>query len=373
MSPLTRIALVAALETFAACVPDSATDVEATATAVSAITDPTCPEWGCGMNSPTLADGMVFDELDTAGALDRHGIKIVSASQFGKPVQIKIDRHFITAIALDGSGFVYEHGGLIGTTIELDKGGMSYGLRIDDVQEQSLRFWAGDTREFVPFYRILVRLPNDNEFKAPICKPDLPDEIWGPVMHYAIAFTGDRYDPPSKRVVDAPRGTTWFNLACAGTATAKMHLVRHTNAGAWTASTWVPGNDVLDPGAPFHTAVAQRQAMLKMYAADYCGDGTAYTVDGTPLLYLDEKRWYVPPAPVPPLGIAADGSLTPLGAKVEALWTAAGALCLTTPRMVAPGAVACAATLPQCTSARVRAWAVKPEKAHLISAIPPGP
>jgi hypothetical protein len=384
MSPLTRIALVAALETAAACSLGCVIDApspaigsagDSTATAVAAITDPTCPDWGCGMNSPTLADGVAFDELDSAGAPDRAGIKIVSARQFGKPVQIKIVRHFITAVALDGSGTVFEHGNLVGTVIELDKGGTSYGLKIDDVQEQSLAFWAGDTGEFVPFYRILVRLPLDNAFKAPICKPSLPDAVWGPVEHYAIAFTGDRYEPVRKRVADAGRGTTWFNLACAGTATAKMHLVRHTNAGAWTLATWDPSKDVLDPGAPFRTRVAQRQAMLKMYAADYCGDGTAYTVDGRPLLYDDENHWYAPPPPVPPLGIAADGSLTPAGAAIEALWTAEGAACLTTPRMVRRSAVTCAsgAAISQCTPARVRAWAVNPEKMHVISANPPLP
>jgi hypothetical protein len=328
------------------------------------------------MNSPTLADGMAFDELDAGGATDRHGIKIVSASLGGKPVQIHVDRHFLTAISLDGSKTVFEHGALIGLMIELDKGGMSYGLKVDDVQEQSLRFWAGDTTEFVPFYRILVRLPHDNAFKAPICKPDLTEEVWGPVMHYAIAFTGDRYDPERKTVTDAEPGSSWFNLACAGTATAKMHLSRHTNAGAWTLSTWHAGGDVLDGGAPFRLDVGQRQAMLKMYAADYCGDGSAFTIDGQPLLYEDEKRWYTPPPPVLPLAIAADGTLSPTGARVEALWTPTGAACVTTPRRFARSAIPCLGMptpLPQCTPDRVRAWAVNPGNAHVISANPPCP
>src|SRR5262249_31439197 len=141
--------------------------------------------------------------------------------------------------------------------------------------------------------------------------------VWAPVEHSAIAFAGDRYDPVQKIVTDTVRGTQWFNLACAGTATAKVHLVRHTNAGAWSPSTWHPGVDITSPGAPYHTAPQLRQAMLKMFAADYCGSGFPFTVDGQPLLYDDTNPAYTPPAPVPPL-VVSGGSLSPSSATVEA-------------------------------------------------------
>ena len=387
MSIVTRFAVVAGLsELLAGCLsgatgpsetsgPDA---VAGTGTVSSAlgVGDPGCPEWGCGMNSPTLADGVVFDELDASETQpDRHGIKIVWAKQAGHEVKLRIERHFITAIATDGSGLVFEHGGLAGTLIELDRNGTRYQLKIDDVQEQALTFWAGDTKEFVPFYRILVKLPLDSQFKTPICMPDRPlEKVWGPVEHDAIAFTGDRYDPQSKKVVDAEPGTPWFNLACAGTATAKMHLVRHTNAGAWTAETWHTGADVLDPGAPFRTDVGQRQAMLKMYTADYCGDGLAFTVDGQPLLYDDEKHWYAPPAGVPRLTEAGDGTLSPTGAAVEALWTPDGAACVSALRLVSRSIVPClgsSSSLPACTPDLIQQWVVNPGAMHVISANPP--
>jgi hypothetical protein len=387
MSIVTRFALVAGLSAlFAGCLAGStgptgtgASDEAAgTGTTSSAlgVGDPGCPEWGCGMNSPTLADGAVFDELDASMTEpDRHGIKIVTAKQAGHEVKLRIDRHFIIATATDGSGLVFQHGGLVGTLIDLDRNGMRYQLKIDGVQEQSLRFWSGDTKEFVPFYRILVKLPLDNQFKAPICMPDKPlEKVWGPVVHSAIAFTGDRYDPQLKTVIDADRGTSWFNLACAGTATAKMHLVRHTNAGAWTAATWSPGADVLDPGAPYRTDVGQRQAMLRMYAASYCGDSLAFTVDGQPLLYDDENHWYAPPAGVPRLTVAADGTVSPAGASVEALWTADGAACVNAPRLVSRSIVPClngASPLPQCTPDVVKQWVFDPGAKHVISANPP--
>ncbi|HEX3474101.1 MAG TPA: ADYC domain-containing protein [Kofleriaceae bacterium] len=387
MSTVTRFARVAVLsEVFAGCLTVStgptgtgAPDTAGTSTVSSAgvVGDPSCPEWGCGMNSPTLADGVVFDELDSSMTQrDRHGIKIMSAKQGGHDVRLHIDRHFITALATDGSGAVYEGYGVIGTRVELDSRGTVYDLLIADFQPQALTFWAGDTKENVPFYLIQVKLPSEPQFKTPICMPDRPlENVWAPVEHHAIAFTGDRYIPEAKTVTDAARGTPWFNLACAGTATAKMHLVRHTNAGAWTAATWHTGMDVLDPGAPFHTDPGQRQAMLKMYTADYCGNGTAFTVDGQPLLYDDSKHWYVPPAGVPRLIEAGDGTLLPAGAALEALWTPGGAMCVSALRLVSRSIVPCLSgtspTRPACTTAMVRQWRVNPGTTHVISAKAP--
>jgi len=388
MSDVTRVALVAVLSgLLAGCPPGStgpigtcAADATArTGTATSALIgggDPTCPEWGCGTNSPTLADGIVFDELDTAGGRDRHGIKIVDVKHDGVPVKLSVDRHTLSARATDGSDKPFTHGGLVGTIITLEKDGQIYGFRIDGVDENSLRFWAGDTNEIVPFYKILVKVPGGQDFKTPLCRQNVgtAEKVWQPVEHSAIAFAGDHYDPPSKRVNDAEPATTWFNLACAGTLTAKMHLMRHTNAGAWTPATWTPGHEVTDPAAPFHTDVLQRQAMVKMFAADYCGTGDAFTVDGQPLLYDDAAHWFQPRSlGVSALQVAADGTLSPTGSTMEALWTDRGALCVSRPRHVDRAAVACLGgdkPLPLCTPELVRGWDTR---VHVSSANPPCP
>lgn len=344
MPDATRLALlVLLLEPLAGCLsgelssPTATSSVDegasGTGTATSAIGGgPGCPEWGCGMNSPTLVDGVAFDELDPNGAQDRDGIRILGATLLGKPVKIHVDRHSLTAIALDGSGRVFTHGDLVGLIVNLQKAGQSYDLKVDGVDENSLRFWAGDRDEIVPFYRILVRPPAQDEFKNPVCRQDIAKQEpwWGPVEHSALAFAGDRYDPIQKTVADTQPGTEWFNLACAGTATAKIHLMRHTNAGAWTAGTWSPGTDIRSPAAPFHTARADRQAMIKMFSADYCGSGFPFTVDGQPLLYDATAPAYTPPSPVPPL--VTGGVLSPASAVVEALWGPKGAMCLDVPR-----------------------------------------
>jgi hypothetical protein len=379
MSTVTRFALVAVLSELLAGCPPGATGPTGTCTGTvssALVGGPTCPDWGCGANSPTIADGVAFDELDAAGAPDRHGIQIVSAVNAGMPVELHVDRHTLSAVATDGSKKVFSHGALVGTIVKLQKAGAVYDLRIDGIDENSLRFWAGDTTEIVPFYRILVRAPGEQDFKNPVCRQNIAaqEKVWGPVEHSAVAFTGDRYDPVLKVVGDEDRGKTWFNLACAGSATAKLHLMRHTNAGAWTASTWSPELDVRSNSAPFHTDPLQRQAMLKMFAADYCGTGDAFTVDGQPLLYDDSRHWFAPASiGVSAVHVAADGTLAPSGSTMEALWTDHGAVCVSRPRRADPRTVPClggAAGRPMCTPDLMRSWDTR---FHVISVNPACP
>jgi hypothetical protein len=134
-----------------------------------------------------------------------------------------------------------------------------------------------------------------------------------------------------------------------------MHLMRHTAAGAWTADGRV-GSDGLPP---YYTTIAERQAMLKMFTADYCGAGRSFTVDGQDLHYGDANHWY-PGTP----SLDHSGGVIPSGTgSVEALWDDKGAVCLDEPRpaRIPPDArsmggdpvkrdlvmTACAGTVPQ--------------------------
>ena len=111
----------------------------------------------------------------------------------------------------------------------------------------------------------------------------------------------------------------WLTIACAGSASAKMRLFNYG-----------PQSDFDGQGHP--ATVAQRQATLKMITTDYCGNGTSYTANGTPLQFKDAAG-------------TVDYSGT-LGA-LESVWTANGALCLGTTR-IANTSVAC--NLPSCSS-----------------------
>src|SRR5262249_20924540 len=102
-------------------------------------------------------------------------------------------------------------------------------------------------------------------------------------------------------------GDTWFNVACAGGAPAKMHLLRHTFAG--------------NADAAHATSEDQRQAVMRMLVADYCGNGVAHTQDGVPLLFSYDQDWQ----PIYRQKVAA-------GIQIEAIWSPTGAVCLNTPR-----------------------------------------
>jgi hypothetical protein len=133
----------------------------------------------------------------------------------------------------------------------------------------------------------------------------------------ALIFTGDRYDADHETVKlpNQPddQDALWFNIACAGTAIAKMHLLRHTVAGS-------------APASP--PSITQRQAVLKMLAADYCGTGMPlFTRNGHPLQYsFYQPSWVsAPPAlPQPTLSNAL---------SLDAIWNQDGAVCINTARL----------------------------------------
>ena len=154
--------------------------------------------------------------------------------------------------------------------------------------------------------------PNEKEM---VCKGESLEggALWQGVQHAGIFFEGDHFDADHKTISATAPKDGWFNLACAGTVIAKMHLLRHTRAGSATSD-----------HSPRKTTIKQRTAMLKMMTADYCGDGKAWTADGTPLLYTNPRGWYPHPR-IDVAGAAKDGTL-------EAIWGPEGALCLNAPR-----------------------------------------
>jgi hypothetical protein len=344
-----KLALSLPLLALASCITADEPDTEAQ------VAEPLwsdCDTWGCGTNSPTVGDGLLFDELDASGAEpNRGGLRIVEArlgegggAAWGTLVKVSVVRHFLVADTLDGSTR-YHDGQLRGLTVKLHhdiKG--DYELKIAEVYPQSLYFWSGSF-ELVPSYAILSR-KIDEPFKEYACR-NVPlgiDPHWTGIEHNAIVFQGDRYNADAKTVTETSSTDPWFNIACAATAPAKMHLMRHTQAGSYNAWT----------GEWFWTSVKQRQAMLKMFTADYCGTGFSFTVDGQHLTYQDANHWYN----------EFDASYV----SQEALWTSEGALCLDEPRRADINYVyaKCNRTLPSCQS--FTAWPPWEWSAHVMSA-----
>jgi hypothetical protein len=130
----------------------------------------------------------------------------------------------------------------------------------------------------------------------------------GQDMFRTLLFEGDRIDAAHKR--DTGIDTTWFNLGCAGSALAKMALTGHTEASHVSGA--------------FHTTLAERQTMLKMLAADYCGDGEPFTVAGQPLNWRDDHGT---------MKLTALLMFPPQPLALESRWNENGAVCLDKPRV----------------------------------------
>jgi hypothetical protein len=289
------------------------------------------PDWSTGTNSATVGDGLLFDEVNTSGP-NPSGLRIDHARLgTGTAVRFFVLRHTLKAQELL-TGREYSGADLLDATIKLrhDASGREYELKITGVNTKALQFWAGPAED-VPFYELKARR-TDTTGEKPfeyICKKDLltADPDWIRLAHSALVFQGDVYDPHAKTVTTVDESDPRFNLACANTAPAKMHLTRHTRAGSINDT-----NAIVYP-----TTVKQRQAMLKMLTADYCGTGTSFTVDGQALTYADAwtefPRW-------------------PEATAVEALWDYQGARCLNTPRrgaeVMAEITATCGKVLPPC-------------------------
>lgn len=310
----------------------------ATSASESAIGPAGCSLFYCGDNAASAGDGLLFDEFDLFHRPNYAGVRMLGASWVpasgGTPVPLTIDvvRHTLRGIEPDGT--VHEGGDLVGTIIKMEYQDAAYSesfeLLISDFQQSNVTFLAGDP-EYIPSYEIKARRRGKEPQKEffHVCNRDalVVDPLWTGAPHAAVIFRGDRYIPGRKQLMaenDPDDG--WSFLACAGSAGAKMHLFRHTHAGAFDASM---------TSTPFMTTPDQRTTLLKTITADYCGDGSTFTINGQPLAFTAAPPFGMPPvnlaiAPLPPPVLPP-----PTGYGVrshEAIWNAGGAICIDHPR-----------------------------------------
>ena len=277
---------------------------------------------GCGKNSATIVDGVVFDELNVKGLRRRGGPKIdwvafETAPTPTNSVQLSVDGDELVA---RDRGTEFRGAQLAGLLITLSAtNGSIFQLRIAGAFER-LRFWAAPDGP-VPAYDIWVR-------KARSTRPTPLPDSWSPFERLctgkyveptvksvpgqeftALVFTGDHYTATNNVTTEK---LDWFYLACFGSAAAKMHLLRHTAAGA-------------APNTP-PTTLRQRTAMLRAITADYCGDGRAWTGEGTPLWWTEKGQTF-------PLAIQPAYTQSSFRSQIEAVWGLDGKLlCLNEPR-----------------------------------------
>ena len=249
-----------------------------------------------------------FHELNLHGLPNATGFTVVGTRHGSKPHDLEVSGSMVTAHPRTGSGPRLSGAALVGLAIDLrDTAGERFALRF--AAAGTTKYWAGSSA-LVPTYS-LTYTTSVQQVPQPLCTTGVNE---------AILFAGDRYDAARKTVTAIGAATRgWVNVACAGTALAKLFLVRHTDA-----SQEVP------------TTRAERQAMLKMFTADVCGDGTSFTVHGQPLFWSDAK------------GITR---FPDAARSLEAVWNQNGVVCMESPRRpeLAQAIMARCGPLPRCT------------------------
>jgi hypothetical protein len=291
-----------------------------------------CPVWGCNENSGVV-DNHGLHEVSRLGERNPDsGIYLHSFTKDGTHYQI--DLIGTTLVGRDAAGAIaLAHEDLVGAVIELHMETLptTFQLVIKEVDRLGAAYWHG-APDTVETYLIEYGIDGDDPGRT-FCSS--PPEHSGPGVemntHHVLVFGSERYDAATKTITASGAAADgWMNFGCAGGALAKLLLNRHVPVAATTA---------ISP------TVTTRQAMLKMYAADYCGDGTPFTFAHEPLAWADAG------------GLQA----LPLAfASYEARWTSTGASCLSRPRLDVtlqpwPGdlhadiAAGCGGALPVCS------------------------
>lgn len=276
-----------------------------------------CPRFGCGANSPVVDTFEIHELSLRPGQQNLQGFEIETPNKVPALIQrgqiwqlhVQDGRIFGTqkagAVRLEGQA-------LIGATIPVKRGKQRYVLEINGVRDMQFFVPPYDRVEaYTLGWREITKDRSQNLCSAikdledqAIADPEgLARETLGMAVFESIVFEGDRVDADAKTM--APKADdSWFNFGCAGHALAKLRLTHNTVHGQ---------------AAGLPRAWEQRQATLKMLAADYCGTGLPFTVAGQPLVWRGDQMVFWRPPRV-----------------LEARWNEQGAMCLVEPRLVHP-------------------------------------
>lgn len=300
----------------AACASEPALETRAAAI------DEGCKEWGCNENSPVMGPWH-FHELNIHGVPNDKGIVLLDFQKDGVSYhpQIINGSQLIATRSVQGAPGETSTGettlsetlagpDLVGGYFQVqtpvgDHPGAVYQIKIvhaTPLTMSNVRFWQGQDDQ-IETYELAYSRPDIAE-ETPLCNSP-PDSVPEQERIEAILYTGDRYDSENKLVTASSYADSagWFNIACGGSALAKLHLNRRTTAGS------APG---------YITTWKERQALLKMYVSDLCGTGHAWTRKGTPLHWIDSLQ---------------RGDLDGTEYAHESLWNEKGALCLDVHRL----------------------------------------
>jgi hypothetical protein len=278
-------------------------------------TEGTCPVWGCGSNSPII-EAAWFHDLHERGLPNAQGFSVTS---FQKETSPGIWRSYwpdvrngvLRAVSrANPSVVVWENtADIIGMRLVVEHpSGSTIHIYVHSVN--SAPFWARPpgmpatlARVRARTYELRWKFPDAAMHRIAVCGQYTPYN--GMYPFHAVLFEDDRINADALEVTGEE--ANWFNIGCKDHALAKLHLMGHTRAAANVINT--------------QTTLNERTALLKMFTADYCGNGNPFTVAGTSIKFRDNHNWF------------NDIPLSSSQYDIEARWTHNGAICLNEPRV----------------------------------------
>jgi hypothetical protein len=271
-----------------------------------------CAPKECGSNSSVI-NGVYFYELsDQIGIANTEGVTVLGYQNL-PPGATRLDARKNELVAKNALGTVVATGAdLVGSRYILDVAGQVVLLEVRDFH-RTLQYWAANDGTQLSSYTFAYPVvEGSSTVWKPLCTvQDLGDGI---AALDAFVFEGDRFDPVTKQVTTGAVTKGWYNLGCMGGAPAKNFRMRATTASS------AP----LAP-KPITTTLDQRQSLFNLWTANYCGDGTPFTVPGEPLRVRDGKQWI-------PTSSAWSWEKESQLDSYEAVWGPDGAVCLELPR-----------------------------------------
>jgi hypothetical protein len=283
----------------ASCTPEAVTTISSNVL---------CVEEECGSNS-TVIDGVYFWESNFLHKVNSEGVTLLGFENLpAGAVALTVDRDRLRAVTATGHMLSDP---VTDSRLRFDVNGVIYVVEITAVHND-VHYIANQAPNPLETYKLTYTSLITGRDNTPLCETAEVGE--GEASFDAFFFEGDRYDPITRDVIHGSETKGWFNIACLGGAPAKTLQLRAAIAS--------------NPAAA-KVDTKRFQAAFSMWSAEYCGDGTPYTVPGEPLRVKDRAGW------IPPLSGWSWAS--PVGSpggpsSYEAVWGPDGAVCLDTPR-----------------------------------------
>jgi hypothetical protein len=299
----------------------------------SALAADDCPTTICGLNGAWLGRGVRFRTLHLDGTPNAQGLTIKEFRKDRRAMTLHVDGDDVSGVRprmlrsgserlvgrdLEGSELILEHKHMAlhkHEGLAINPVTTTYTLKFLKYLEEDFKAQTATRAEpKVPLYKFEVT--TGDGCKVELCKPGLSDGHADGITGTAVIFRGDLYNEETYEVSAVPPSPSGsgaiVNVACVDTAIAKLHMLRHTSA-----------SQISSAAAQLQPTVPQRQALLRLLTADYCGIGHPFTEDGLPIGLAFNSALY------PVTDTSSDRTAV---SSIDARWSESGATCIGSPR-----------------------------------------